>query len=89
MCDGPPRPAQQQGRRARVWWGRSAASRRACARAWRRAEVACCPAACLSAHLSVPVAHPLQVNIMVRKVRNKAAGTIGDAVLEYERVNGR
>ncbi|EFN55118.1 hypothetical protein CHLNCDRAFT_31176, partial [Chlorella variabilis] len=30
-----------------------------------------------------------KVNILVRKVRNKAAGTIGDCVLEYERVNGR
>ncbi|KAL4858725.1 Twinkle [Chlorella vulgaris] len=30
-----------------------------------------------------------QVQILVRKVRNKAAGTIGDCVLEYERVNGR
>jgi hypothetical protein len=29
------------------------------------------------------------VQILVRKVRNKAAGTIGDATLEYERVNGR
>jgi hypothetical protein len=32
---------------------------------------------------------PPQVQILVRKVRNKAAGTIGDCVLEYERVNGR
>lgn len=30
-----------------------------------------------------------QVQILVRKVRNKAAGTIGDCVLEYDRVNGR
>lgn len=30
-----------------------------------------------------------QVQILVRKVRNKAAGTIGDCVLEYERINGR
>jgi twinkle protein len=30
-----------------------------------------------------------KVQILVRKVRNKAAGTIGDATLEYERVNGR
>lgn len=30
-----------------------------------------------------------QVDILVRKVRNKAAGIIGDCVLEYERVNGR
>lgn len=30
-----------------------------------------------------------QVEILVRKVRNKAAGTIGDCVLEYERINGR
>ena len=30
-----------------------------------------------------------QVQILVRKVRNKAAGTIGDCILEYERVNGR
>jgi hypothetical protein len=29
------------------------------------------------------------VQILVRKVRNKAAGTVGDAVLEYERINGR
>lgn len=32
---------------------------------------------------------PPQVQILVRKVRNKAAGTIGDCVLEYERINGR
>lgn len=30
-----------------------------------------------------------EVQILVRKVRNKSAGTIGDAVLQYERVNGR
>jgi twinkle protein len=30
-----------------------------------------------------------QVQILVRKVRNKAAGTIGDCMLEYERINGR
>lgn len=30
-----------------------------------------------------------EVEILVRKVRNKAAGTIGDCVLEYERINGR
>lgn len=30
-----------------------------------------------------------QVQILVRKVRNKAAGTIGDCILEYERRNGR
>lgn len=41
---------------------------------------------------TTPPTHPtplLQVQILVRKVRNKAAGTIGDCVLEYERVNGR
>lgn len=41
----------------------------------------------------LPLPNPLsarpQVQILVRKVRNKAAGTIGDCVLEYERVNGR
>ena len=30
-----------------------------------------------------------QVEILVRKVRNKAAGTIGNCILEYERINGR
>jgi len=30
-----------------------------------------------------------QVQVLVRKVRNKAAGTIGDVVLEYDRINGR
>jgi replicative DNA helicase len=30
-----------------------------------------------------------QVQILVRKVRNKAAGTMGDCILEYERINGR
>ena len=30
-----------------------------------------------------------QVQVLVRKVRNKAAGTMGDCVLEYERINGR
>eukprot|EP00850_Spirogloea_muscicola_P017641 SM000154S01376 [mRNA] locus=s154:49723:55977:+ [translate_table: standard] len=29
------------------------------------------------------------VEVLVRKVRNKAAGTIGDAILRYDRVNGR
>lgn len=29
------------------------------------------------------------VQVLVRKVRNKAAGTIGDAVLRYDRVTGR
>ena len=33
--------------------------------------------------------HGLQVHVLVRKVRNKAAGTIGDCTLHYERVNGR
>lgn len=51
-------------------------------------------AACTSANhaLHALLIHhlcPLQVQILVRKVRNKAAGTIGDCVLEYERVNGR
>ncbi len=27
--------------------------------------------------------------MLVRKVRNKAAGTLGDCTLEYERINGR
>lgn len=30
-----------------------------------------------------------EVQILVRKVRNKVAGTLGEAVLEYDRVNGR
>ncbi len=30
-----------------------------------------------------------QVQVLVRKVRNKAAGTMGDCILEYERINGR
>jgi twinkle protein len=30
-----------------------------------------------------------EVQVLVRKVRNKAAGMIGDCVLHYERVNGR
>lgn len=30
-----------------------------------------------------------QVQVLVRKVRNKAAGTIGDCILDYERINGR
>jgi len=30
-----------------------------------------------------------QVQILLRKVRNKAAGTMGDCILEYERINGR
>lgn len=38
---------------------------------------------------SMPLAPPPQVQILVRKVRNKAAGTIGDCALEYERINGR
>ena len=33
--------------------------------------------------------NPAEVQILVRKVRNKIAGTLGDAVLVYDRVNGR
>ena len=32
---------------------------------------------------------PNQVEILVRKVRNKAAGTVGTAVLSYDRPSGR
>ena len=31
---------------------------------------------------------PFQVQVLVRKVRNKAAGRIGDALLRYDRANG-
>lgn len=31
---------------------------------------------------------PFQVQILVRKVRNKAAGMIGETFLKYDRVNG-
>lgn len=30
-----------------------------------------------------------EVQILIRKVRNKAAGRVGDAVLKYDRVSGR
>lgn len=31
---------------------------------------------------------PFAVQLLVRKVRNKAAGRIGDALLRYDRSNG-
>jgi len=39
---------------------------------------------------SNPDTGPLdQVNILIRKVRNKAAGKIGESILKYDRVTGR
>jgi hypothetical protein len=38
---------------------------------------------------SAPSLGPSDVQILVRKVRNKAAGMVGNAVLEYDRPTGR